>query len=299
MARKGGLGRGLESLLGETAGEVGDAHDATTLPIDLVHPNENQPRKNFDEDALSELTDSIAQNGVLQPILVRPQGSEYQIVAGERRYQAAQRAGLTEVPVVVRDISDEDVLRLALIENLQRTDLNPMEEAQGYKALMDQEGLTQEELAEVVSKSRSAVANSLRLLRLPEQVQAWVRDGKLSAGHARALLALESNEDKLKLAQRIMNEGLSVRQTETLASLVSGGHDQKSTARSTTAAQPEAYQHASKRLSDLLNAKVRVRQVRGKRKIEIEFASDEDLARLLEQFDLAATHESQETSDED
>lgn len=287
MARKSGLGRGLESLLGETAGEVGDAREET-LDLSVIHPNADQPRKNFDQDALTELADSIQQNGLIQPILVRPFGGEYQIVAGERRYQAAKLAGLDEVPVVIRDISDEDMLKLALIENLQRSDLNPMEEAQGYKALMDQEGLTQEQLAEVVSKSRSAVANALRLLRLPEDLQVWVREGRLSAGHARALLAVEGDDRRL-IAQRIVDEGLSVRQTESLVSLVSGGQDRK--ARQTghnKIEQPESYQRASARLGELLNTKVRVRHTRGKNKIEIEFGSDEDLARLVERLSNAS-----------
>lgn len=298
MARKSGLGRGLESLLGETAGEVGEGRveGETALALDLIHPNENQPRKNFDEDALNELADSIKQDGLLQPILVRPLGDGYQIVAGERRFQAARRAGLDEVPVIVHDISDEDVLRLALIENLQRTDLNPMEEAQGYHALMEQEGLTQEQLAQVVSKSRSAVANALRLLRLPDEVQNLVCDGELSAGHARALLTLADDADKIKLAHKIVNEGLSVRQTETLVSLVSGGLEEKPA--SPALDQPDAYKRASKHLSDLLNTKVRVRQVRGKHKIEIEFDSDDDLARLLDQFDSAALLQGKEAHDE-
>lgn len=294
------MGRGLESLLGETAGEVGDAHDTdTVLPIDAIHPNEDQPRKYFDEEALDELAESIRSNGLLQPILVRPHDGGYQIVAGERRYQAARRAGLDEVPVVVRDIADGDVLKLALIENLQRTDLNPMEEALGYRTLMEQGGLTQEELAQAVSKSRSAVANALRLLRLPVEVQGWVRDGKLSAGHARAILSVENDEQKLALARRAMDEGLSVRQTETLASLVSGGRSRSGGTR--TAQAPEhaaAYRRASEHLSKLLSTNVRVRQVRGKHKIEIEFGSDDDLFRLLARFDSALADEDGRTNDE-
>lgn len=285
MARKAGLGRGLESLLGETAGEVGGgvSSGAVALPIERVHPNPGQPRKDFDEDALEELADSIRQNGLLQPILVRRREGEYQIVAGERRYQAVLRAGLDEVQAVVRDISDEDVLKLALIENLQRTDLNPMEEARGYQELMEQEGLTQEQVAQVVSKSRSAVANALRLLRLPEELQGLVRDGHLTAGHARALLAVEDDETRLRLAKRIVDGGLSVRQTESLVSSVSGGVEH---ARKASASQvPTEYSDAARRLGTLLNTKVRVRQSRGRNRIEIEFDSQEDLARLMTRFE--------------
>lgn len=293
MARKNGLGRGLESLLGETAGEVGDSrgNDETTLDIQEIHPNSDQPRKDFDQEALSELAESISRNGLLQPILVRPHENGYQIVAGERRYQAAKLAGLDEVPVVIREVSDEDVLVLALVENLQRTDLNPMEEALGYQTLMNQKGLTQEQLAEAVSKSRSGVANSLRLLRLPPEVQEWVREGLLTPGHARAVLSVSDDDKKLALARRAIDEGLSVRQTETLASLVSGGIRRSTKDRG--APQPEQYQRASQRLSKVLDTKVRVREVRGKHKIEIEFTTDEDLARLLDRFEAVAHNDNE------
>lgn len=285
MARKSGLGRGLESLLGETAGEVGGEHEAdATLPIDDIHPNPNQPRKHFDEEALDELADSIEQNGLLQPILVRPTLEGYEIVAGERRYQAARLAQLNEVPVTIRNISDEDVLKLALIENLQRSDLNPMEAAQGYKALMVQNHLTQEELAGILSKSRSAITNSLRLLALPDEVQGYVRDGKLSAGHARAILSVDSDGGRIGLARRVIREGLSVRQTETLAPLFSGGQEE-STEAPKRQPVPETYKVAAKKLGAALNTRVRVRQVRGRSRIEIDFTSEEDLAKLVQVID--------------
>ncbi|MDD5800088.1 MAG: ParB/RepB/Spo0J family partition protein [Coriobacteriales bacterium] len=284
MARKGGLGRGLESLLGETAGEVGESPADAELPVDQIHPNPDQPRKHFDEDALNELADSIRQNGLLQPILVRKDRDGCEIVAGERRYQAARRAGLQSVPVTIRDISDEDVLKLALIENLQRTDLNPMEAARGYQLLMEQNGLTQEELASILSKSRSAVANAMRLLALPERVQEYVRDGELSSGHARAILSVPDDEGRIRLAERVIAEGLSVRQTETLAPLFSVG-PQAEPAPKQKRQVPQTFQTAAKRLGSALNTKVRVRQVRGKNRIEIEFASEEELAQLVNRLD--------------
>lgn len=218
MARKSGLGRGLESLMGEANAEVGgETKPTTTLPITDVKPNKEQPRKNFDEDALAELADSIQQNGILQPILVRKKGAKYEIIAGERRYQAAKKAGLKEVPVVIREVSDEDVFKLALIENLQRSDLNPIEEAQGYRRLIKEGNLTQEELGKVLSKSRSAIANTLRLLDLPKEVQDLMAEGAISAGHARAILAVPSEDGRIKLAEKVVKDNLTVRQTENLA----------------------------------------------------------------------------------
>ena len=195
--------------MGEANAEVGAPAADSTLPISKIKPNKGQPRKNFNPDELAELADSIKQNGILQPIIVRKKGTTYEIVAGERRYQAAKLAGLDEVPVVIRDISDEDVFKLALIENLQRSDLNPIEEAQGYKQLLENNGLTQEEVARLVSKSRSAITNTLRLLDLPDEVQQLMSEGKLTAGHARAILAVPSEEGRIRLAEKVVAQGLS------------------------------------------------------------------------------------------
>ncbi len=274
---KSGLGRGLGSLLGEANAEVGSGTPTTMAPIDALVPNPNQPRKNFDKGALEELADSIRQNGILQPILVRKVGSDYEIVAGERRYQAARLAELKEVPVVIREISDDQVFQLALIENLQRSDLDPIEEAQGYRQLIDQNGLTQEQLAKAVSKSRSTITNSLRLLDLPESVQALMSTRELTAGHARAILAVPSMEGRIKLAKKVVEERLSVRQTENLASLFSGNAD----ARTPRVPTPKSYKRAAKLLRSSLNTGVRVRSVRGKNKIEIEFSDEEELERLV------------------
>ena len=281
MAKRTGLGRGLDALLGETVGEVRHSSDAPglrELRIEDVQPNPDQPRRSFDEDELAELADSVARCGVLQPIVVRPFGGSYQIVAGERRYQAAKRAGLATVPVVVREVSDEEVLQLALVENLQRSDLNPMEAARGYRDLAAQNGLTHAEVAEILSKSRSAISNAIRLLDLPEEVQGYVEDGLLSAGHARAILAVADDEDKCALAQKVIRDGLTVRQTETLAPLFFVKDESH---REPRAATPQSYKVAARRLGEALGTKVRVRTVRGTNKVEIEFSDEEDLEELV------------------
>ncbi|MCL2299228.1 MAG: ParB/RepB/Spo0J family partition protein [Firmicutes bacterium] len=211
--KKGGLGRGLDSLFDNGLSEEG----AVTLPILEVEPNREQPRREFDEEAMAELSRSIADHGVLQPILVRPvPGGAYQIIAGERRWRAARAAGLNEIPVVIREMGDEEAMVAALIENLQREDLNPMEEARGYRSLMEEHNLTQDEAARQVGKSRSKVANALRLLQLPGAVQDLVKDQKLSEGHARALMGLEEGVEITPVAQEIAEKGLNVRDSEKL-----------------------------------------------------------------------------------
>lgn len=274
---KSGLGRGLESLMGEANHEVGAMAPESSLPISKIKPNPKQPRHSFDENALEELADSIKQNGILQPLLVRKVSQSYQIVAGERRYQAAKRAGLKELPVVIKDISDEDVFKLALIENLQRSDLSPIEEAQGYRQLIDENGLTQEQLGKALSKSRSAITNTLRLLDLPVEVQEMMGEGKLSAGHARAILAVPSEEGRIKLAQKVVAERLSVRQTESLAPLFSGMQAEKKSRPVT----PQSYKRVARQLRMTLDTNVKVRQTRGKNKIEIEFKDEDDLMRII------------------
>ena len=263
--------------MGEANHEVGAMAPESSLPISKIKPNPKQPRHSFDENALEELADSIKQNGILQPLLVRKVGQSYQIVAGERRYQAAKRAGLKELPVVIKDISDEDVFKLALIENLQRSDLSPIEEAQGYRQLIDENGLTQEQLGKALSKSRSAITNTLRLLDLPVEVQEMMGDGKLSAGHARAILAVPSEEGRIKLAQKVVAERLSVRQTESLAPLFSGMQAEKKPRPVT----PQSYKRVARQLRMTLDTNVKVRQTRGKNKIEIEFKDEDDLMRII------------------
>ena len=217
MANKiGGLGRGLDALFAQNT--LDDGLSTVTLPLDEIIPNKEQPRKQFDEEALADLSASIAQHGVLQPLLVRPMpDGSYQLVAGERRWRASRMAGLTEVPVVVRDMDEQESAELALIENLQREDLNPMEEAIGYRTLMESYGMTQEQTAQVVNKSRPAVANALRLLQLPQAVTDLVASGKLAAGHARTVLAFEGEEAQIAAANAAVERGLSVRELEKMA----------------------------------------------------------------------------------
>lgn len=279
MAKKSGLGKGLGLLVGEADAETAGMRPDSTLPIDKVQPNKGQPRKRFNSDELAELADSIKQNGILQPLLVRKQGDHYEIVAGERRYQAARLAGLDEVPVIIKEISDEEVFKLALIENLQRSDLTPLEEAQGYRQLIKEKGLTQEELAKALSKSRSAITNTLRLLDLPQEVQELVDDGKLTAGHARAILAVPSEEGRIKLAEKVVSERLSVRQTESLAPLFSVTENVEKPVR---IPQPQSFKRAARQMRLALDTNVKVKNVRGKNKIEIEFKSEDELARIVD-----------------
>lgn len=292
MAKKAALGKGLNALFTETAAESGSEPEAS-LPIASIVTNPDQPRKSFDETQLSELSDSIKQNGVLQPILVRKKGDKYEIVAGERRYQASKLAGLKEIPAIVREIDDAEVFQLALIENLQRSDLTPIEEARGYRQLLDTKGLTQEGLAKILSKSRSAIANTLRLMDLPQEVQDMMEEGQITAGHARAILAVPTEEGRIKLAQKVVAENLTVRQTENLAPLFSVTRDEikpKNPA-------PQYFKRAARTLRQALDTTVKVKQVRGKNKIEIEFKDEDDLARIIDQ--LSSGPQSQESSWED
>ena len=289
MAKKAALGKGLNALFTETAAESGSEPEAS-LPIASIVRNPDQPRKSFDETQLSELSDSIKQNGVLQPILVRKKGDKYEIVAGERRYQASKLAGLKEIPAIVREIDDAEVFQLALIENLQRSDLTPIEEARGYRQLLDTKGLTQEGLAKILSKSRSAIANTLRLMDLPQEVQDLMEEGQITAGHARAILAVPTEEGRIKLAQKVVAENLTVRQTENLAPLFSVTRDEikpKNPA-------PQYFKRAARTLRQALDTTVKVKQVRGKNKIEIEFKDEDDLARIIDQ--LSSGSQSQESS---
>lgn len=282
--KRGGLGRGLNALVSEAEYETGGSATSasntaskTKLPIEDIVPNPNQPRIHFNETELRELSESIQEHGVLQPLLVRKHGNGYEIIAGERRYQASKLAGLEEVPVIIKDVDDEQMLALALIENLQRSDLNPVEEAKGYRQLIDASGMTQEALSKAVSKSRSAITNSLRLLDLPEVVQQMIFEGKLTAGHARAILAVPYEDARIKLAEKVVAEGLSVRATENLAPLFSAGETPK-TSRTAT---PQSFKKAARVLRQVFNTNVRVKSSRGKNKIEIEFKDEEELSRIL------------------
>lgn len=284
VKKRGGLGRGLNALVSEAEYETGgsaaagsNASSETKLPIEDIVPNPNQPRIHFNETELRELSESIQEHGVLQPLLVRKHGNGYEIIAGERRYQASKLAGLEELPVIIKEVNDEEMLTLALIENLQRSDLNPVEEAKGYRQLIDASGMTQEALSKAVSKSRSAITNSLRLLDLPEVVQQMIFEGKLTAGHARAILAVPYEDARIRLAEKVVTEGLSVRATENLAPLFSAGE----TPKTQRPATPQSFKKAARVLRQVFNTNVRVKNSRGKNKIEIEFKDEEELSRIL------------------
>ena len=274
-----GLGRGLDALLGSPSVA---AEQVTSLPIQKVEPNPLQPRKLFDEEELQTLSDSIAQHGIIQPLTVRKgENGFYQIIAGERRWRAARMAGLRTVPVVVMDADDKTVMELALVENLQRQDLNPMEEAMGFKQLMEEYGLTQEEVSEKVSKSRSAVANALRLLNLPSPIAQLVTDGKLSAGHARAILVLKRQKEQEIAARKIIALELSVRQAETLCKNMAKAAEKEDDPK-VKPLEVDYVAECEKTLSRYLNRGVKITRGKRKGKFELEFYGDDDLQRLYE-----------------
>lgn len=277
MSKKfGGLGKGLDTIFAEN--ETEDSNSSVMLKISEIEPNRSQPRKDFDENSLSDLAQSISQHGLLQPLLVRPLPiGGYQIVAGERRYRACRMAGLTEVPVTIRELSDTETMELALIENLQREDLSPIEEALGYKALIDEHGFSQEEVATSVGKSRPAIANSLRILKLPDSVLEYVKQDKISAGHARALLMLDNEEDMLELAELIYKKDLSVRQAEKLAKKKPEVEEDNQPER-----KPSFYSMVELALNESLGRKIKVNKNKGKQGgvLQIEFYSDEELTEL-------------------
>ena len=282
MAKKrGGLGRGLESLFEDAAPSFESDTRIETLPLREIEPDPGQPRKTFDDETLAELAASIAEHGLLQPIAVRPHGvGRYLIVAGERRWRASRMAGLTEVPVIVKDVTDEQAMELALVENLQREDLDPIEEAEGYKTLMDNYHLTQEEAAERVGKSRSAVANSLRLLGLCPEVRQMLQNGDLSGGHARALLPLKADL-QLDAANLIVKQGLSVRQTEALAKRLSNPKEERKPTNDELIA--ESYGRlAAQELSDKIGRTCRIVSGKKKGRIELDYYGIDDLNDLLE-----------------
>lgn len=280
---RGGLGKGLGSLFEESASARSDS--TTTLPLREIEPDRDQPRKEFDEESIAQLAASIAEHGLLQPIAVRPNPmGGYKIIAGERRWRAARQAGLTEVPVVVReDVTDQQAMELALIENLQREDLNPIEEATGYRQLMDRCGLTQEQAAQRLCRSRSAVANSLRLLNLPGEVTEMLRDGRLTTGHAKVLLGLESPEMQKIAAAQVVKQELNVRQTEQLCKKL-----QKGTTQAVPVPRPSLAGEVEAALKEILGGPVKVEYKNGRGSLKVEFYSDAQLrafAHLLGQYD--------------
>lgn len=277
--KKGGLGRGLDSLLSDNSLEETSAAQPVILNLMEIEPNKDQARKHFDDEALSELADSIAQHGVLQPLLVRPIiGGGYQLVAGERRWRASRIAGLTQVPAIIKELSDTDAAVISLIENLQREDLNPVEEAFGFASLIKDFNLTQEEAAQRVGKSRPAVANALRLLKLPESVLDLVRENKLSAGHAKALASLNDENLIVTTAQTVIEKGLSVRETEKLVKSLTAEKKEKKK----TAARNTFFDEVELSLNNSLGRKARVITKNGKESgtLEIAFFDKDDLAAI-------------------
>ncbi len=276
MAKKmSGLGKGLGALMFENSTQ--EMLTENELPINEIIPNRDQPRKTFDEAALEELAESIKQHGVLQPLLVRPIPSGgYQLVAGERRWRACRMAGLNKVPVVIKELTDTETMEIAIIENLQREDLNPIEEAEGLQALIDKCGYTQEEVAASVGKSRPAIANSLRLLRLPQEVRDMTKNGEISAGHARALLAFDNDAMMLEAAKNIVSKKMTVRDVERLAKI----KETNAPRRRRTRRRDSFYDEVELSLSETLGRKVKVYTGRGSGTLEIEFYSQEDLKTL-------------------
>ncbi len=288
-----GLGKGLDSLIPmgsssekKVENNKEEKKDSkateTTVKITQVEPNREQPRKNFDEDALQELADSIKQFGLLQPILVQDRKTHYEIIAGERRWRAAKLAGLKEVPVIIRDYTDQEIVEISLIENIQREDLNPIEEAQAYKRLLTEFNLKQDEVAERVSKSRTAVTNSMRLLKLCDEVQQMIIDDMLSTGHARALISIEDPEEQYTIAQKIFDEKLSVRDVEKLVKNLNKAEKPKKENKEDKSLDI-IYQDIEEKLKQSLGTKVEISSKgNGAGKVEIEFYNHDDLDRIIE-----------------
>lgn len=288
---KRGLGKGLDAMIpipdspvpeSAPANKSEDKGAETIVRITQIEPNREQPRKNFDEDALQELADSIKQFGLLQPILVQDRKTYYEIIAGERRWRAAKLAGLKEVPVIIRDYTAQEIVEISLIENIQREDLNPIEEAQAYKRLLTEFNLKQDEVAERVSKSRTAVTNSMRLLKLCDEVQQMIIDDMLSTGHARALISIEDPEQQYTIAQKVFDEKLSVRDVEKLVKNLNKPEKPKKSEESDSSLDI-VYQDVAEKLKQSLGTKVEISSKgNGSGKIEIEFYNHDDLDRIIE-----------------
>ena len=281
-SKRRGLGRGLSALIpgGDMPVPVSDKRGVLTVGIENLHPNPNQPRTHFDPDKLEELAQSIRENGLIQPIIVRKQDNGYQIIAGERRWRAAQKAGLQDLQVVVKDLADNDVLAIALIENIQRADLNAIEEALAYERLLAEHSFTQEALAKRVGKDRTTITNSLRLLKLPEKVRGMVVEGALSMGHARALLGLEEPRHIEKAAMQLVHNGGSVRDAERMVAQLRSGAEAKPAVAPPSAAALAVIDQ----LQAALGTRVRLSEKEGKGKIEVDFHSLAELDRLIDRM---------------
>lgn len=283
-AKKSALGKGLGALIPNMDNEMISDKSTGVLEIDInkVTPNEFQPRKNFDEDKLNELANSIKENGIIQPIIVNKAGKYYSIIAGERRWRAARIAGLKKVPVIERDLTEKEIMEISLIENLQREDLNPIEEALAYKRLMEEFALTQEQISVRVGKSRPVIANSLRLLNLDKRVIQYIIEGTISEGHGRVLAGIDSYEIQYDIAKRIIDEGLNVRQTEKLARNLNINKSNKK-----DKVKTDIYiREIEDKLKMVLGTKVTINKGNKKSRIEIEYYSKEDLERILDIFNL-------------
>ena len=287
-----GLGKGLDSLIPNTIGEAKEKKESkekvenknpeTMVKLSMVEPNGEQPRKNFDEDSLLELAESIKQFGLLQPIIVQDRKNHFEIIAGERRWRAAKMAGLKEIPVIIKNLTNQEIVEISLIENIQREDLNPIQEAQAYKRLLEEFNLKQDEVAERVSKSRTAVTNSMRLLKLCDEVQQMVVNEMISTGHARALLSIEDPEEQYMIAQKVFDEKMSVREVE---KLVKDLHKPEKAPKKENKSLEVIYQNIENRLKESLGTKVSISpKNNGAGKIEIEFYNHDDLDRLMEQL---------------
>lgn len=295
-AKKGGLGKGLDSLMPNKVNtrqlnqgisqDPAEKETVKQVKLSLVEPNRDQPRKKFSEESLAELADSIRQYGIIQPLIVQDKNGYYEIIAGERRWRAAKLAGLKEIPIIIRDISQQEVMEISLIENIQRENLNPIEEALAYKRLLEEFNLKQEEVAKRVSKSRTAVTNSMRLLKLTEDVQQMVIDEKLTMGHARCLIAIEDPDLQKQIALQVIDKNLSVRDTEKLMKKLqkqkeSAEEEQKKTAEDSVLTA--VYEHIAEQMKTILGTKVEIRRKdKEKGKIEIEYYSQDELDRLLQ-----------------
>lgn len=284
VAKKRGLGKGLAALIPDEPitdllNEKTEDESIINIEIGLIEPNQHQPRQEFERKALDELRDSIVQYGIIQPIVVRKKGDKYEIIAGERRWRAAKEAKLKEIPCIIREVGDKDAMKLALIENIQREDLNPIEEAYAFKGLLEDYNLTQEELGKAIGKSRSYIANSIRLLNLDDKIIDYIAEGKLSRGHGRALLSIDDEEEQQNFAESIINDKLNVRETE---NLVKNKGRKKSRKKVKEHKKDLFVKEIEENLMIALGTKVKLLPKKDGGKIEIEFYSDEDLERILE-----------------
>lgn len=281
MKKTSVLGKGLASLIPESEFQGNDKEQVMNVDINLIKPNKEQPRKNFDDEKLMELANSIKEHGIIQPIIVKEKDNIYTIIAGERRWRAAKQINLKEVPVIVKDLTEREVVEISLIENIIRENLNPIEEAMAYKRLLKEFNLTQEEISKQVSKSRSAIANALRLLNLDERIQGYLIEGVISEGHGRAILGLENKDEQYVVAQRVIDENLNVRQTESLVKNYGKSQTIKESVRKPI--EDIYYKDIKVRLENHFNTKVTINNnSKNKGKIEIEYYSPEDLQRIIE-----------------